>query len=82
VTGSAAASLRATVRDVWTELLGSVPAEETDFFDAGGHSLLAMTLIDELEARAGVEVPFRRFWVHATFGALCAIAEEERARGG
>ncbi|HXE44504.1 MAG TPA: acyl carrier protein [Conexibacter sp.] len=78
-----ALALRATVREVWTELLGSAPVDaEADFFDAGGHSLLALTLIDELHERVGVRVPFRRFWVHATYGALCEIVECEMAEAG
>lgn len=75
-----APTLRATVSELWTELLGSAPAgDEADFFDAGGHSLLAVTLIDELHERVGVRVPFRRFWIHATYGALCEIVEREAA---
>lgn len=41
-----------TVATIWADVFGGpVPAPDTDFADAGGHSLLAMRLVSALRAR-------------------------------
>ena len=43
----------------WTELLGRPVGREDGFFDAGGHSLLAMQLLARIRRLFDVEVPIR-----------------------
>ncbi|MES1184765.1 MAG: amino acid adenylation domain-containing protein [Myxococcales bacterium] len=46
------------VAELWSEALGRENPSVTDnFFDSGGHSLLAVRLLSELERRVGVSLP-------------------------
>lgn len=57
----------------WTELLGQRPgAAEEDFFDAGGHSMLAVRLIVRLEELTGVSLPLREVLENPTFSGIAA----------
>jgi thioesterase domain-containing protein len=49
--------LERAIADLWTELLGQPPAHRReDFFEAGGHSLLAVRLTAALGARLGQRI--------------------------
>jgi amino acid adenylation domain-containing protein len=50
------------VAELWAEMLG-VPVTDvnTDFFDIGGHSLLAQRLISEIQRTFGVQLPLTAF---------------------
>lgn len=57
----------------WTELLGQGPVTaEEDFFDAGGHSMLAVRLTVRLEQLTGVSLPLREVLEDPTFGGVAA----------
>jgi amino acid adenylation domain-containing protein len=57
----------------WTELLGQGPVTaEEDFFNAGGHSMLAVRLIGRLEQLAGVSLPLREVLENPTFSGVAA----------
>ncbi|MEL7448084.1 MAG: amino acid adenylation domain-containing protein [Pseudomonadota bacterium] len=45
------------VRSVWKSLLGTQPRLHDDFFDLGGHSLLGVSLMLEIETRLGITLP-------------------------
>lgn len=63
---------------IWAEVLGVHAARpEDDFFASGGHSLLAMKLIHDVNEAFGVELTVRSLLVEPTFGAL--VREVERA---
>jgi acyl carrier protein len=49
--------------DVWSEVLDvdDVGAED-DFFDLGGHSILATRVVARIEERTGIELPLRRIF--------------------
>ncbi|HRC85817.1 MAG TPA: condensation domain-containing protein, partial [Thermoanaerobaculia bacterium] len=67
--------------ELWGELLGVERVSvEQSFFDAGGHSLLAMRLVAEVSHRFGAEIPLRSF-VSAPSIAAMAVAIEESAGG-
>ncbi|MFB6813515.1 amino acid adenylation domain-containing protein [Streptomyces sp. NPDC056347] len=71
------------VAELWHELLGAPPASaDQNFFDAGGHSLLAVRLANRLAAVAGRRVPLRRILGAPTVTAIAAacreIQQEER----
>ncbi|MGZ5330870.1 MAG: amino acid adenylation domain-containing protein [Solirubrobacterales bacterium] len=66
------------VAGIWAEVLGVHAARpEDDFFASGGHSLLAMKLIHDVNEAFGVELTVRSLLVEPTFGAL--VREVERA---
>ncbi len=82
--GETAVAARAQVEEVvagiWAEVLGTEAAgAEDDFFASGGHSLLALRLIHDVNEAFGVELTVRSLLVEPTLGAL--VREVERARG-
>ncbi|MFB7915607.1 amino acid adenylation domain-containing protein [Streptomyces sp. NPDC056061] len=69
----------AAVAALWEELLGAPPAAaDQNFFDAGGHSLLAVRLANRLAAPAGRRVPLRRILGAPTVTAIAALCRETR----
>ncbi|MFF4175565.1 amino acid adenylation domain-containing protein [Streptomyces sp. NPDC001750] len=67
----------AAVAALWEELLGAPPASaDQNFFDAGGHSLLAVRLANRLVATAGRRVPLRRILGAPTVTAIAALCRE------
>ncbi|HEX6702560.1 MAG TPA: amino acid adenylation domain-containing protein, partial [Gaiellaceae bacterium] len=64
------------VAAVWREVLDRDDAAvEDDFFDAGGHSLLAVALLARLSAAAGIEVPVEALFGDATIAGLATWIE-------
>jgi amino acid adenylation domain-containing protein len=62
----------------WTEALGQGPVTtEEDFFDAGGHSMLAVKLIARLEQLADVSLPLREMLENPTFGGVAAALSRQ-----
>ncbi len=67
---------------IWREVLGRDDLGMTDdFFEAGGHSLVATRVMTRLRERAGVTLPLRVLFEHPTAEALAAALRTERARG-
>ncbi|MER6609777.1 non-ribosomal peptide synthetase [Streptomyces sp. NPDC000927] len=67
----------AAVAALWEELLGAPPVSaDQNFFDAGGHSLLAVRLANRLVATAGRRVPLRRILGAPTVTAIAALCRE------
>ncbi len=60
----------ATVRRLWTRLLGAAPREDSDFLAAGGNSIAAMRLVAWLRAELGREIDTRVLFTSRTFAAL------------
>ncbi|MGI5426011.1 amino acid adenylation domain-containing protein [Streptomyces sp. CA-179760] len=62
--------LEASVREVWTEVLGLTDLDRTtSFFDAGGDSLTAMQVVSRLRARHG-SLAMRTFMAAPTIAGL------------
>jgi amino acid adenylation domain-containing protein len=60
--------------EVWEELLGVHPIGVTDrFFEVGGHSLLALRLLVEIEQRLGSKVPLPALFEEPTIEHLAAV---------
>lgn len=60
--------------DDWTLLLGlDGVGFDDDFFEAGGHSLVAIQLVARIRARYGVEVPVADVFTHPTVGELAQV---------
>jgi thioesterase domain-containing protein/acyl carrier protein len=63
--------LQASLQELWHETLGRTPIGiRDDFFDVGGHSLLAVVLVGALHKRLGVSVPLSTIVAHPTIEAL------------
>ncbi|WP_330349310.1 amino acid adenylation domain-containing protein [Streptomyces sp. NBC_00582] len=68
--GSAGVDLEASVREVWTEVLGITDVDAaTPFFDVGGDSLTAMQVVSRLRARHGA-LSMRAFMAAPTVAGL------------
>lgn len=75
-----------SVKAAWEQVLGSRPeGVHTNFFSAGGHSLLAVRLANALAGRIGLPVAPLQVFEHPTVAALTdlieAIAEGSAGRG-
>ncbi|WP_424184742.1 phosphopantetheine-binding protein [Actinokineospora sp. G85] len=55
------------------------PRPADDFFAVGGNSLLAVSLIERVEAKLGVELPIDEFFVEGTLASLRDLARAAAA---
>ncbi|SBT39352.1 non-ribosomal peptide synthetase [Micromonospora auratinigra] len=62
--------VEATVRRLWTRLLGAAPRPDSDFLAAGGNSIAAMRLVAALRAELGRHVDTLAVFTGRTFAAL------------
>jgi amino acid adenylation domain-containing protein len=71
---------QARVAEVWSELLGAEPADvHQNFFNAGGHSILAMRLVSRLRKAFGRDLPLRTVFEQPTVAGIAAALEESAA---
>jgi len=62
-----------TMADIWRRLLGLASVGVTDnFFDVGGHSLIAVRLVNELRRAFSLEIPLPTVLEHPTIASLSA----------
>lgn len=67
---------------MWSEMTGvPVTHRHQNFFDAGGHSLLALSLLERIRTEFKVDIPFTTFLVNPSVSALAAAIEDRRASG-
>jgi hypothetical protein len=79
-TDVAASVTEQAIAAFWCELLGVPHAGPRDhFFEAGGHSLLAVRLVARVRAALLVGLPVRVVFENPTFGALVAAVDAARA---
>lgn len=66
------------IREAWEEILEVSVTDDTDFFENGGHSLLAVELSMAIEERLGFEPPPELVYRLRTFGEYVVAPEFER----
>jgi len=65
-----------TLAGMWREVLGDEPGPDTDFFEAGGHSLMAVRLASRMHTTWGIRLPLATFFTHRTLARLAAAVRE------
>ena len=66
--------LEAKLVSIWQDVLGPVTIGVTDnFFDLGGHSLRATTLVSKVHKELSVNLPLRDVFRHSTIEAMAEI---------
>jgi amino acid adenylation domain-containing protein len=64
---------------LWEELLRVQPIGVTQsFFEVGGHSLLAVSLMAQLESRLGQRLPLSTLFTHPTIEGLAALLRQQK----
>jgi yersiniabactin nonribosomal peptide/polyketide synthase len=71
------AGLRATIEEIWREVLGTDVDDDTDFFDAGGHSFAALRIIAMLNDRYDHPTPVKVLFDHSRFADFVTALSEE-----
>ena len=66
--------------EIWSELLGVEPVGRYDnFFDLGGHSIMAMRFIVRVRERFEVDLPVARLFDHQTIAELATLLDQPGA---
>jgi acyl transferase domain-containing protein/thioesterase domain-containing protein/acyl carrier protein len=67
------------LRQLWQQLLGLDEVDaSTDFFDSGGHSLLAVRLFTEIRKRFAIDLGLSTLFEARTLGALADLIRQQR----
>ena len=74
-------ALEIQLSGIWQEILGMEPTGvRENFFEMGGHSLMAARLFSLIEARLGQRLPLATLLRAPTIAQLAAVLEQERAK--
>ncbi|MGG0777087.1 surfactin non-ribosomal peptide synthetase SrfAA, partial [Bacillus rugosus] len=71
-----------TIAAIWQDVLNVEKAGIFDnFFETGGHSLKAMTLLTKIHKETGADIPLQYLFEHPTIAALAEEAKDRESRG-
>jgi acyl carrier protein len=71
-----ATDVEASLAVLWTELLDLQRVGRRDnFFESGGHSLLAMQLVGKIRTQFGVDLPLKNLFEHPTITELAGAID-------
>lgn len=68
--------LRQQLKQLWHNCLGAPPAPSDDFWQAGGRSLTALVLAQNISTLIGCAFPAQRLYTNPRFEALCQQVEQ------
>ncbi|MGY0055409.1 phosphopantetheine-binding protein [Streptomyces sp. LZ34] len=74
--------LRAHAEEIWRDVLQVEINDDTDFFDFGGHSFVALRIIAMLDDRHGIRLPARVLFENPRFGDFVAALGTAPATNG
>ncbi len=78
-----AGSLEERISRIWGEILElDEIAPDANFFDLGGHSLLGVRLLFELEKQLGRKLPLSALFETPTVGGLASLLRDRQEAGG
>ena len=78
---AARSDVEAALAEIWCEVLKLERVSvEANFFDLGGHSLIAIRLFSEIQRRLGQQLRFGLLLEHPTIAGLAAVIESDRTR--
>jgi amino acid adenylation domain-containing protein len=63
---------------IWSEILGTPVTPTMNFFEVGGHSLMAVRIISGINNQIGVKVDLKTFFLHPTISELAEIIEKSQ----
>lgn len=67
------------IRNIWCEILGSMDInEDSDFFDLGGDSILALNMLFRVHDDLGVELPPGTLFENASLRLFTAAVSEAK----
>ncbi|MFF7489637.1 non-ribosomal peptide synthetase [Streptomyces luteogriseus] len=69
------------IAEIWTDLTGIAPGARDNFFDVGGHSLLAARMIGKVRDRFGVKVGLQAVFDHPVLADLAAAVDAAPKNG-
>jgi len=73
----ASGELETVLADIWRSVLRTASSDiDADFFEIGGHSLLAVRLVWEVESRLGVALPPASLFQHGTIRKQAQLLRE------
>ncbi|PYX63491.1 MAG: non-ribosomal peptide synthetase, partial [Acidobacteria bacterium] len=76
---AAATSTELIISGIWSEVLGKKGLSvDGNFFEMGGHSLMATRILSRLEAVFGIEIPLTEFFQAPTVSAIAGWIERNR----
>ena len=70
-----------TLTTIWQDVLHLDSADsDADFFEVGGHSLLAAQLFDEISKKLGVELPLATLFTSSTISKLAKVIGQQKPK--
>ncbi|WP_434756429.1 non-ribosomal peptide synthetase [Paenibacillus amylolyticus] len=63
--------------DIWSKILGKPITDEDSFFDCGGNSLLAVSLLSELKQKVSPDLTLKELYLHSSPNRMRTFLEQK-----